>query len=272
MPKYFKKRSFRKKPFASRKRKPTTRPSKKFTKMVQKIVHKDAETKQTVVQLDNVAFNSGISSSGDVNLLVDSISQGTDDGQRIGSSIRGQKLQIKGHMQLVSIPTTNIQGSQQAGVISPNCRVAARLMMVQPKSFLTPAQAVAQFTNWGPYLLDNGVATQAFIGNTKDLYLDLNRDQVTVMYDKVHYLNISQQYTPGLTSSSAVPMTGSTKFFQKTINLRNKLIRFGDLNNQPTNYAPVILIGYAHIDGTSPDTLTTAIQMSYVSKLTYEDI
>lgn len=267
MPYISKKKMYKKKNTYKRK----YSPKKSMVALIKKTISRQTEDKQSVVQLDNVAFNSGINSSGDVNILVNTISQGADNGQRIGHTIRGKSLRVKGHLQLSAIPTSSVQGQQGSGVISANCRVAVRIMMVEPKSYKFPTVATSQYSSWIPYLLSNGVADSQFNGNTKDLYLDINRDVVKVYYDKVHYLNISQQYINTLTGDSVVPMTGSVKFFVKNILLKNKLIQFSDYSDQPTNFSPVILAGYAHIDGSTPDTITTAINVSYVSKLTYED-
>jgi len=247
------------------------KPSKAFVKNVQKIIAKKAENKSAVLQIDNTSFNSAINSSGDVYNLMPSLPQGSDNAQRVGNQVNAKYLDIKGHFQLNAVPTALTIGIQAAGTILLNCRIAIRLMIVTSKIFKNPAYAIANAAGgWLPYLLDNGLNDKTFDGNVKDLYLPINRDAVVVHYDKVLYVNIPMQYQV-VSGSTVAPLTGSVRFFRKRINMK-KILKYTDLSNEPQNAAPVLLCGYAHIDGSTPDTLTTACNVSFVSTLSYEDV
>ena len=64
--------------------------------------------------------------------------------------------------------------------------------------------------------------------------------------------------------------------FQRTFKFRGsgKKLRYDPdftASTLPTNYCPVMLLGYTHMDGSAPDVTTTAIQMNYTSTLNYKD-
>lgn len=217
--------------------------------------------------MDNTSFNSLISTSADVLQLIPSIGQGVDNGQRIGNKIKPLYLDVRGHIEIGSIPYTTFDIVASAGSILPNCRLAVRLIICESKQYKSSADASASYTNWLPQLLQNGISEIGFGGNTKDIYLPINKDAVNVYYDKVIYLSIPMTFT---TAGVAVPMSNSVKFFRKNIKLRKQLV-YTDVRDQPTNSSISMLCGYAHIDGSIPDTVTTAIKLSYVSTLHYED-
>jgi len=234
-----------------------SRPSKSFVKKVQQIIHKDVETKQAFTNQSNVYYNSGINSTGDIVAVLPAISQGTGDNARIGDQLRGQSISFKGALQLIS-PTS----------VLSNCRVAVRMMVVQPKSLSDTGVVIAN-PSWLTYLLKKGGTTTAFTGILSDLWAPINVDAITKYYDKVVYLNSA--YNPVNGQST---LGNSIKFFKHTFKLRNKLLRYDSSvssNIYPTNYAPVVLIGYVHMDGSSPDVLTTAVSMSFDSIFNYED-
>jgi len=236
--------------------------SKAFTKAVQKIVHKDVETKQAYTAIASTGFNSGISGSGDNFRVMPNINQGTADNSRIGDQIRAQSITLKGA--LVYNPSLGSYGAYA------NARLAVRVMVVQPKNLTDYASVDGAAASWQNILLKKGGTTSPFTGVLNDLWAPINSDAITKYYDKVFYL----QGTYQATAVGSSQLLGSTKFFRHTFKLRNKLLRY-DTNIGsgliPTNYAPTLIIGYAHMDGSSPDVASTAISVSYDSIVNYED-
>lgn len=246
-----------------RKRKARKAPKKALTKLIQKIIHKDVETKQASVNWDLTAYNSGINVGGDTTKLIPSIAQGTDNGQRVGDNIRGMSLTVRGHL-LLALPATNV---------SSNCRIGVRLMVVQPKRYNNEGDCVTYYNNWMPYLLDNGTNSQGFTGLIQDLYLPINRDAITVYYDKVHYLSspfIQTVGTPGYGIISE-EIRNTVKFFNLKVAMKNKLLKYQDGTNTPLNFAPMIILGYSHLDGSAPDVVTAQVSMAFNSVFKYED-
>lgn len=239
----------------------SVKPSKSFTKAVQKIIHKDVETKQGYHSVAGVSYNSGINAVGDATRIIPSITQGTADNQRIGDQLRAQSIQIKGA--IVYNPSTGQYGTYA------NARLGVRVMIVQPKAYGTLDDVQSATGTWSNYLLKKGGSTSAFTGLIQDLWAPINTDAITKYYDKVFYLDSPYQ----VTAVGSQDMKGSTRLFSINVKLRNKLLKYdGSISTgNPTNYAPVLILGYAHMDNSTPDTLTTAIQLTYDSIFNYED-
>lgn len=236
-----------------------SKPSKAFAKKVQAVIHKDVETKSAFTSTTSVGFNSGINSSGDIQIIVPDVQNSTLDNGRIGDQIRGMKLRIKG------ILTSNLTYNTNS-----QCRLGVRVFIVQPKAYSNYDAINANATTWQSTLLKKGLASTGFTGVINDLQADVNRDAITVYYDKVFYVN-----TPYLVTSVGDASTyNSVRFINKTLNLRNKLLRYDSLFNSgktPTNWNPVMLVGYVHLDGSGPDTISTQVSLTTDCYLDYED-
>lgn len=253
-----------------RKRRPRKRPirgkaklSKPMVKAIQSIIHKDAETKQAYTSIVSTQFNSGISGSGDNFQILPNVNQGTADNSRCGDQIRGQSLTLKGA--IVYNPSTGVYGTYS------NTRLAVRLMVVQPKNLTDYASVNGAALSWQNILLKKGGTTSAFTGILNDLWAPINTDAITKYYDKVFYI----QGTYQATAVGSSQLLGSTRFFKHTFKLKNKLLRYDNSIGSglyPTNFAPTLIIGYAHMDGSAPDTVSTAISVSYDSIFNYEDM
>lgn len=249
------------------KRMPKRFHSKAFTKAVQRIVHKDAETKQMYNSIQDVAFNSAINSVGDLQIIIPNNTQGASDNTRIGDVIRAQKLKIKGFL--------NTRFSYGTNTYYQACRIGVRLMVVQPKAY-TGLLAIQNYaTTWLGGLLKKGGTTTGFTGTQSDLMADINTDAITCYYDKVFY--VQQPWantTVGSAGTSPLMPVNSVKFFQKTFNLKNKLLKYDFNENNgltPTNFNPVVIMGYCLLDG-SADSVNTAVALSYDSYLYFEDV
>ena len=257
-----KKRSFRKK--TSSKKAPT----KNFVKAVQAIIKKDVETKTIYTQQYNTFFNSGINSSADCLQLISTMGNGTADASRIGDQVRALRLRCKGFLM------TRFTGSAGTTYYQ-NCRIGVRLMVVQPKMYSSLGAIQANATTWLPTLLKKGLTTTAFTGIVPDLMADINRDAITVYHDKVFY--VQNPYSNAVLGSAGnnllIPLE-TCKFFNLSMKLNSKVLRYDssiDSGLTPTNFNPVVLLGYCYLDGSSPDSVTTQISMSYDSYLDYED-
>lgn len=240
----------------------TVKPSKTFTKKVKKILHAQVETKQAFSSLPSTAFNSGITAVGDIQNLLPTIAQGTADNARIGDQIKGQRLSIKGAV--VYSPSAGSYGTYS------NARLAVRIMIIQPKQYGDYSAIYNNFATWSPYLLKKGGTTTNFSGTMSDLWAPINTDAITKYYDKIMYLNGAYERT----AVGGYQLLGSTKFFKINLKLRNKTIKYDSSVSSglsPTNYAPIMLIGYVHMDGSAPDSVSTAITAQYDSIFDYED-
>ena len=233
-------------------------PSKAFAKAVNAVVRKDIETKQAFRQVTPVAYNSGIDASADIQFILPNVGQGSAENERIGDRLQGRTLKIKG------ILSQYLTGS------SANARIATRIFIVQPKLFTNQPSITANAADWLPHLLRKGGTTSPFAGNIQDLHAPVNTDMITCYYDKVFYTTVPYMNT----FVGQQEVYHATKFFSKTFKLRNKNLKYQSAYNsnlQPVNWSPVILVGYVHLDGSGPDTVSTTMSMSFDSIFTYED-
>lgn len=251
-----------------------TRPSRSFAKKVQSVINKNAEDKQAWICNNNtgannlILFNSGIASSGDIMDIVPVIGNGNLDYQRVADEIRVKHMQIKGYLNL-SINSTTDQTSK---------RVAVRLMVIQPKRFNNYDDIVSNAGTWMPTLLKKGGSQTAFTGYISDLYAPINTDEITKYYDRVFYLSQDLYVEKGGSTVSAISFQSvkdTIRFFNIKIKTRNKLLRYDagqSAGNRPTNWSPILVLGYAHLDGSTPDSVTTQVGLQYDSQLIYQDI
>lgn len=241
----------------------SSKPSKAFARKVRAVIHKQAESKQAFASLPSTAFNSGMNNTGDQQNILPTIANGTTDNSRIGDQLRAQSLVVKGAV--VYNPSIGSFGTY------PNTRLAVRMLIVQPKQYGDYTSVTNGFAVWSQYLLKKGGTTSAFTGTLSDLWAPINTDAITKYYDKIMYINGPYERT----AVGGYQMLGSTKFFNISVRCRNKLLKYdssisGSLS--PSNWAPVLLVGYVHMDGSAPDSVSTAITCQYDSIFTYEDM
>lgn len=247
----YKKRAF--------KRNKEAKPSKSFTKAVQKIIHKDVETKQAWLTYPLASFNSAADSSADILNCLPFVQQGTGEYQRVGDDIRAQKLTIRGHM-ISSLPPSLTYS-----------RIGVRMLICQPKLTTSNTLVNASAAQWLPYLLRAGANNIGLNGTIESLYAPVDTDVITCYYDKVFYISQPAQYTAvGFQES-----VNSVRFFEKTLNLKNKLLQYNgnfSAGNFPINYSPSVLFSYVLLDGSAPIVLTPQLMsMTFTAQLDYED-
>lgn len=264
--------AFTRKYYRNYKKKPTTKKvvkkaiksanDKQFAKKVQKVLNKNIEDKYAYKAVVDVNYNSGINSSGDLNALMPNINVGASDYQRVGDQTHGRRLNIKGHL------ITNLTYTAYS-----QCRIGVRMLVVQPKTASAQSLISSSATTWLSTLLKKGGTTVGFTGAVSDLYAPVNTDAITKYYDKVIYMN--SPYIVGTIGAGIdVTTARSTKFFDISLKIKNKLFKYDEAENSgltPTNYNPQLIIGYAHLDSASPDTVSAQVNMSWVSTLLYQD-
>lgn len=266
----YKKKSYTKRPrkSVSRPRKVIKKPSKFLKRTIQTMIAKNVEDKMAYHSTGNslVYFNSGINSSGDVLQVLPDVSTGTTENARIGDTVRGKTLVIRGYIQL--------EKNQEFGDVA-NKRIAVRLMVVSSKKFKAFAdlQSNAAFS-----LIQKGGTSSRFEGYISDLFAPINTEQYVKHYDKIHYL--SQSYVAQQVGSSTPSVVWSQdiskgiRFFTIRIPMRGKKLIYSQSSTsdlQPVNFAPILCAGYAHLSGGSPDVIETSVGICYDVTMTYED-
>lgn len=250
--------------------KPRSKPNSKFVKMVEKVIHKDVEDKIAFRSSGNslIFFNSGVTSASDIQTVLPLVQNGYNGYQRVGDELRAKRLNIKGYLSLGNDTSTSF-GKKRVGV---------RMMIVSPKRFPNTDDAYANFSNWAGTLLKKGTIVSAFNGDIADLMAPINRDEITVYYDRVHYLSQDNIYqyvnTTNVGGQQNQNIRNTIKFFNIKIPLRNKLLRYDTVASSgtlPTNFGPMLLLGYCHLDGSAADVVDTQVGLQYDTYFSFED-
>lgn len=260
------------------KSKKSAKPKGNFKKQVLKVIHDQAEDKMAYYTNNSTAlemFNSGISFSSDLKQVLPTISQGDGDNARTADQIHAKRLSIRGHIKL--------NPKQQAGAVSNEPKISnvvARLMVLSNKVANNYDLAVNQSNMVANSLLKKGGTTVGFTGILSDINAPINTDLFTVHHDKVFYLTQDYVFTPSSSapfenSAVAIDIKNTVKFFNINLKCKNKLLKYDSSASGsllPTNYGPFLVLGYAYLDGTTPDVAATNLGMQYISTLTYEDL
>lgn len=271
MAKYFRKnfRRYARRKAPYRRARPIKKPSRFLKKVIQTMIAKNIEDKEAYHTTGNslISFNSGINTGADIQKVLPNISAGTSENGRIGDRIRAKSLVIKGYLQMYVATDVNTISNKRIGV---------RLMVLSSKKYKQWDDFASG--GWLGATLKKGATQTAFEGQIQDLFAPLNTEEVTKMYDKVFYL--SQEYirqqigssTP--TTEFAVDNRKGIAFFTIRLPVRGKVLHYDASSGggvQPTNWTCGLCLGYAHLDGSSPDTVSTQVGLCYDSYFEYED-
>jgi len=267
---YRKKRMYRRRPVA-RKSKPVYKAKRaNFKKFVKKVVSEMAETKEAYTTSGDtpIWFNSGINATGDITPIVPAIGQGVDTNQRIGQKITAQRLNVKGHIRL------NLNDVSDSTKL-PN--VVVRMMIVSMKNKPSYGDVTASAAPLST-LLRKGGTTTAFTGVLSDVYAPINTDVFTIHHDKKFYLNQTYINAIGPSVPSqylAQDISKTIKFFNLNVKCKNKVLKYDEdisSDSWPVNWSPFLILGYAYLDGSAPDTISTNVQLMYDSTFQFEDM
>lgn len=225
---------------------------------VKRCISRNMETKQVTYTLSPTYFNSGISATSELYQLIPAVAVGPGQTGRTGESIFPQKIVVRGYI---------VYGGNSES--SAN-ELIARLFCFQDKS----VKSWDLKTNIQLSVLDTGGQGQTFTGTLMNTIQPHNNDHFTFYKDSRH--TFFKPY--GLTNNNGVT-TAITSFNRSlvwyfTITLTKKQLPQAfkyDGTDYPTNFCPVIGLGYAYAQNDSPDTVATKILMSYTSTLYYKD-
>ena len=243
---------------------------KNFERKVKQIVRNEAvigERKTAVIGLTDEAVdtpnipNGDVSASSNFVKIMPTISQGTRQyNNRVGNEIRLKSLDIKMLM--------NLKDANASVQNSTDSSLGIRVMILRQKDQNSEG-VIYDFQ--GNKLLENGVigtpGPAPFNGETFNLCQKVNREQFSVRYDKVFYLDSPYR----LSNSTALPP--KTKVMQHTLRFGKQGLKltFGDaLSDIPTNFPYIMVIGYAStISSLTPS--ADLIRYSYSANANYTD-
>lgn len=238
-------------------------PTSSFVQKVQKIIHKEVETKIAIYNSNVTAFNQQISFSADALRILPDIQNGSGQGQRNGNVIKIQSLNIRGVLTF-ALAQTN----------SAYTRIGVRMMILRPKAFSDWNSAAAVFGNVsgiGSYTRLLEGSNSGFTGSLIDFNTPPNLDAFSVVADKRFYM--SQSQAASTAGGHTVDVNNSTKFINISVPYSaGRTLRYDDNNTQPLDYPYFMVLGYTKLDGTAQDLPAVSyLTFQYNTTCKYED-
>lgn len=259
---------------ARKSNKKKVKPSKNLTKAVDQIIKKRAEPKEAWTTSGNslVQFNSSIDNTSEMLLVVPSLVENAEDNGRVGDQVTMRSLKISGYLKF---GVNSGSSAEFLNDVTTFPHVIARLFVVSLKIRSNYQDAIGTATFLSS-LLKKGGTTAAFTGVLSDIYAPVNTDLFTVHHDKKFYLSQDFINSQGASIPSQYMVQNvrdTVKFFSLSMKCKNKKLIYDDYtsSNQPTNYAPIMLLGYAYLDGSAPDNLNSRLGLHYSTVMTYDD-
>lgn len=196
--------------------------------------------------------------------VLPAIAQGTTSSTRIGDRITVKSCYID----IIIAPN---------GLVSSSEDQMVRVMLVSQRDINSYYEAVnspnPSNVDYSSLLDVGGGSSQQFVGLPRDLLVDVNRSQFVCHYDKTFHL----QKPFGNNNNTTLPGQQNCLNRNTHIKLRikvpvPKVLKYNQFaDTYPSNAAPLLCIGTAHVDDTTgPATFTTGY--TAVTHLRYEDI
>lgn len=240
----------------------------KFAQKVRNVLMRNAETK--FVRDENISvnttFNSQVTGFADFYRCFPQVSQGTLSAQRIGQRVTPVSITTRVNISFnitdalsrdIEVHVWYLNNKQQKSVLAASGTAGYNIT----NGFIL--QGAAE-------LLDNGDGTNTpFIGDFLSTTKPINKDQWSVIkHYRVHL------YKGAGTSNNNQTANNEKRHVSLTTRLPvHQLIYDAQTDTLPTNYCPVMCIGYRYLDGTPPDTgLNGVIEVQSASQMYFKDV
>lgn len=199
------------------------------------------------------AFDSAPSvASQDCYQLLPEIPQGPDRGERQGNQIKITSARLEGYLRIS--PTTNVTSDSESDVI-------VRILCLSCKRYKAYDDILANWSTLTDQMFKEGPTTYPIDGSIKSNFLDVNHDLFTSHYDKRFVMNrgavIRYPFPVVPTSEGAASMPTIHKQFRIPLKFKNRLVNYNEPSDTlPNNFAPFVVMQWAHADGTPPSSST----------------
>lgn len=224
--------------------------SKPVETLVKKEIKASTETNTTYLHFRRTQFQNiptGIQRAVSVFPI---INQGDSRVERLGTKIRLVSGLTRG---LITIPADDnpILGNGDR----PD--IMFRMMLVSAKPFDSIQGWVDQYTTQVfPNMFKSGDVGEAPTGTMVDMWKPINREQLTVHYDKVFHLKRNYPYFPDPTSTSGATFQSPVSIpFTIKHKCKNKSVKFvGSSATASSNYDPRLICTWAYCNGAPAST------------------
>jgi len=245
--------------------KKSTKVSAPIRSYINRAIHRNEETKLSSNQYTLANFNGKIDSPGDLITLLPQVVAGTGQNNRIGSKIRPTRLEITGYV---------IYQAQNGNLNNDARMLGARLFCLQDKATRSYANAISNYN-----LLDLGGSSTEFQGTAMNWVSPHNKDQFIFYADRKMKVLKPYGYTNSSSPSSSVSITGmdSSMFHPFKIVLTQKqlpaVLTYDEVDSlaYPTNFSPVLALGYCDLLNNAADVTSTQLAMEFNATLYFKD-
>lgn len=233
-------------------------PSKTFAKKVQKVISKNVESKVSVYTSPSmVPLNQFLDTSNDCLRLIPFVPNGTAQNQKLGTEIRVQSINFRGHL-IFTIPQTSVNKT----------RIGVRFTILRGKRFNDWQAAQTDFTANYTRLLEGVITGNQ--GTVAQFNTPINKDYFSTVMDKRFYM--SQSLNPAATTGYATSQTCKLLNFNIPYSRRKLIFEDGLDIDDPVNYPYFLLVNWCMLDGsavTAPG--DTSLSLQYTTTMKYED-
>lgn len=245
-------------------RKPYRRTSRKTSyKTLKKLIMKSVpQIKHQVHNQDTITnHQQAIQQQTDVMVITPTIAQGLTENARIGNKLHALTIRVMGTVVADWDSDPTHFRSQNIGV---------RLMVVQPKRYRHWPDPYSNYTAWLSQLMDNGAGGTSFDGSTSNYYAPINKDAVHVLRDKRIRLSPPVAYNDPTTGTQLISAPKACRPFKFLLKVNKRFTYSAGADTQPSNFAPVLLMGWCYLDGSPPDAVN-AVDLSYRTDIWFRD-
>lgn len=262
-----KKRVYRKKSLFKKKIVKPMLKSKQFKTAVKNVIHRMAENKTVTADAVNESITPcrGVGSAPYFINLLPLITQGVQQGQRVGNQIRIVKNHIKGYINLLPYSATT----------NPYvCPIMVKMWVVSWK-FANPAFSQPALVDFSTFF-QRGSATTNFQGNPLDMIRDVSSDSWTVHKTRSFELSSSLQTsnsTPGTNALYQNPSGAWSIRYSFNLGKYAKTLKYDDtISNNVTNKNLYLIIQTVRADGTTVAAGDIYCKNHFQNTLYFEDL
>lgn len=230
--------------------------------LVKKLISRSEETKLVCKSVvNNVLFNSGITSSTEVYDVLPNLVQGVDNYQRIGDRVTPKSLSVRGTIAINFNESRSLTPEVHVFIVSHKSKRSYDALNAGASA--GRQQIVDELIDLG-----NGTDTN-FNGQVLPTCFPLNRKLLTIHAHKV--LKLSSSYG-ALANEHTADDTLRFRRFAIKVKCPKTLTYDASISAiHPVNFAPVMMVGYVYPDGTFSEVLTTPVLVTATSTLYYDD-
>lgn len=211
-----------------------------------------------------ITFNSGISGSGDILQVMPGITQGTAANQRIGNKIFLKTITIRGRIRDLSTAAT-------INVDSPadQCHLV-RLMVLEHKKYRSYEDQI-NIGGETSTLLKMGDTSVAYNGTTVKHDLPVNGERWRLLAQRKFMTKNTLSGNVTVSGATTYQIDHAMRSFKITLRV-NRVMTYDSNNMYPTNFGPIMCLGYTHGNCSAADVTDQMIGMFYTVNAYYTDV